>query len=780
MRHSTELLAAVAASIWATCAAVETVPIIQPSDPETFTLGQGNALTQTYSYIADPSTRFVMVSAHSTTGLIELTVTSQGWQPNVTVGKVPGLSIEFGYDGSAISNPQFNGSCNPRVVGWTPPKQPTHISITVSMFTLYSASSNYSTAVVLTVTPYGEYTPIPGACCATCLQSNAVSSLVVRDKGEFDATIVLSQAAPASVGWPWSTCACDGVANQDGAPVLEYNLYFYFVGSCGSAFRRTVSPDAVTTAVERMTSVENILKYGTKLNGLPLLPIHLEEFFHVDATAGQGVVYAVVVTDLRAKARYTHESAMTFMSAYASFSTFRCRVEGPAAINCSNVPSRTDCDLFPECVWEFEGPQGHCVPDLQVLPCSQLFSMRDLVFTMVVGVGGAFIALFGHRYFVTQLGMDALLFFGAVTYLVLANYEAAMPHSSRLYLSCGGGVVGSLMMLYWWFWSRGIAISLVVMGGVCGIVVTLFVFSTSVGEYRVWENPFNFGMAAICGLLIPPIFMMLWDRSCTIVAAAVTGSYFFLMSINFFVASNFDDILLNTIRRLTDSNFGKDYSGNYFSNEFNGCSNVDYNVGMLAAWAGLSCLTAWFQFKVSARLRPGSRYGAGSPPVSDRFDKQCCPIELTTCCQAVWKGPSSYRRVDEGWASTEEDEAHPLVEVSGSNGFRQGSVSSWGSWTWMRNAARGSQSRRSSRDSMASPVRGGAGAGAGGARPPHEARPLLEEGSESDVSDVHDDVFAGRDSGGSGLFVRSGRGSSRAVVYEDEMLDADLANAINS
>jgi hypothetical protein len=45
-----------------------------------------------------------------------------------------------------------------------------------------------------------------------------------------------------------------------------------------------------------------------------------------------------------------------------------------------------------------------------------------------------------------------------------------------------GGAAGSMLMAYWWFWSRGIAISLVIVGGVCGVVLTAFAFATPLGE----------------------------------------------------------------------------------------------------------------------------------------------------------------------------------------------------------------------------------------------------------------------------------------------------------
>eukprot|EP00036_Acanthoecidae_sp_10tr_P025337 CAMPEP_0206322850 /NCGR_PEP_ID=MMETSP0106_2-20121207/19651_1 /ASSEMBLY_ACC=CAM_ASM_000206 /TAXON_ID=81532 /ORGANISM="Acanthoeca-like sp., Strain 10tr" /LENGTH=788 /DNA_ID=CAMNT_0053755061 /DNA_START=79 /DNA_END=2445 /DNA_ORIENTATION=+ len=773
---------AVAVSLAAAAAAAAaavggSAPVAVSNEPQSFTLSPTSP-TVTYTYRAVETTRFAVVAAHSSVGLVTLTVTKAGWDVNRTVGKDPGLTIAFGHDGSVRQNPADNGACNREAMaGWNATTY-TDITITLSIFALYAASGNYSTSVQLTVMPYGVYAPLPGGCCTTCLESNADATVVIRDKGSFDATIVPAQAEPSSYQWDWGyQCPCDAVANPDAAAIVEYNLYFYFIGSCGSPFKRTFSDTAVSQAMKRMSTVEDVLKYGTKLTGPPLVPAHFDQFFHVDATAGQGVIYTVVATDRRAQAYQTGVTdSKRFMAAYASYSTFRCRIEGPAAVNCSAIPSRTDCDLYPECVWQFSGYYGHCTLDPDVQSCDGLFNVRDLVLTMVVGLCGLFIAFFGHKYFVSQLAMDATLLFGTCVYIGLEYTSTPLKSSSHVWLSVGGGVGGALVMLYWWFWSRGIAISLVVIGSVSGLVLTAAVFATPFGEYRVWQNPFNFGMAAVCGLLIPPIFMMLWDRSVTIVGAAISGSYFFLVGVDFFVASSFDDMALNMVRRLVDTNFGKDYSGNIFSDEFNGCSNVELNIAMLAAWAGLSVVAAVFQFKVSAWLPDGAPKGAGSPPSSDRFDGQLCPFECTRLCLCRNPAHTTPRqrprhRVDEGWGT--EEEGHPLVEVSGSSGFRgpRGSTSSWGSWTWMRNTA-----NRSRRTSPLTPSTSVHGHGRGRRETP-EARPLLRSGVPpidgagasrrgSTRSSVYEDELPGRS--------RDGRlGSTRSAVYEDELSDED-------
>jgi hypothetical protein len=50
-------------------------------------------------------------------------------------------------------------------------------------------------------------------------------------------------------------------------------------------------------------------------------------------------------------------------------------------------------------------------------------------------------------------------------------------------------------------------------------------------------------------MLLPPIAMMLADRVVTITAAACAGSFFFLLAVDFFVASDYSQIIFNVVRR---------------------------------------------------------------------------------------------------------------------------------------------------------------------------------------------------------------------------------------
>ena len=109
---------------------------------------------------------------------------------------------------------------------------------------------------------------------------------------------------------------------------------------------------------------------------------------------------------------------------------------------------------------------------------------------------------------------------------------------------------------------------------ILGIFVANFIFATQLAEYDLWRNSFNFWMAYACLVLIWPILLLLRDRFGNILATSVVGSYCFLFGVDFFVASSFDDMLVNAFKRATVPSFSVDYSGNYFADAFNGCSDV--------------------------------------------------------------------------------------------------------------------------------------------------------------------------------------------------------------
>jgi hypothetical protein len=95
-------------------------------------------------------------------------------------------------------------------------------------------------------------------------------------------------------------------------------------------------------------------------------------------------------------------------------------------------------------VWQFAELGGACVADPELADCNAMLDVRSLALTIVVGLTGAFIALFGHAFFVTQLFLDGSLLFAMFFYVGLSYASPPVLGAARLWGSAGGGIIGGL------------------------------------------------------------------------------------------------------------------------------------------------------------------------------------------------------------------------------------------------------------------------------------------------------------------------------------------------
>ena len=156
--------------------------------------------------------------------------------------------------------------------------------------------------------------PVPGGCCLTCQVSANDPTMIMRILKEENTILKFSRAnlAPA---FPRSLsgisgnfgekapCQCDyAIAASDpdesgnyAKTTLTYTLFQLPISDCGSDFKRIFSQVAMFRALDRMSTVAGLLKYGTQI-GIAL-PAHKETQFKRDQTAGSGLIYNVLVTD---------------------------------------------------------------------------------------------------------------------------------------------------------------------------------------------------------------------------------------------------------------------------------------------------------------------------------------------------------------------------------------------------------------------------------------------------------------------------------------------------
>jgi len=528
----------------------------------------------------------LVISVNSGQGVIDLEVTNEDWDEsewtgNRTTNRNPGITVQRRADESK------------------------YFTIRVKRDMDFDEENIKVESRISAIAYTSLDSPTPGACAPTSEFALAESTMIVRP---VDYSSVSVTAFPAMIAPAYSVHdrlprlrtqygACDFAeaplenSNPSYDDPLVYQLWYLYINECGSSYEKVFDDGALFDSVKKMTTLKGIHKYGhlqpsTYLRQKPVS-------WGLDITAGQGVVYNVVVFDKSAyttakKTRNVTEDQ--FKAVYSPYSTYHC--SRGLTVNCSGVPSPMYCDIYPECGWDFATKT--CVVNQYFPLCETLFDPYVMMLYMILGLLGAFVALLGHRYFKAELIIFGFFIGASGTYIGLSY--VGMETAPRLGLTVVGGVVGGFLFLYTWFFFKGVAVTMVVIGIVHGNFVTSMIFATSLGELDMWLNPFNFWMTYACLVLLWPIVMLLKDRVGNVLATSVAGSYCILLAVNFFVPSSFDDILINTLQRAVNPSFAMDYTGNYFSATFNGCSNVELNVAMLVVWIGLTIVTFLFQW----------------------------------------------------------------------------------------------------------------------------------------------------------------------------------------
>lgn len=548
--------------------------------------------------------RSVLISLTSDHGMLSLEVASPQWPyPNKTTARNPGIVA--------------------RVHMWD---QPVIIKVSLKGGT---GNITYNTASIieaqLVATGYNLDSPVPGGCAmdSPWVVANPTLNIRQSDLYSVDMHIAPADLSPSitlgarHVAHVYTTCdvadAPQEIVYNDSEPLgsmLSYQLYSHYISDCGSAYKKVFDDLALMQAVDKMNSLDDVLSNG-HLEATAPLPKQKPIKFSLDIIAGQGVVYNVVVTDDRAWAvaqdhpeLYPGKTKKDFQAAYAPFATYHCSRNFRA--DCSTIPGTGPwCNALDECSWH-EGTKT-CKNNEFFPDCDNLVDWHIMIFEVLIGLLGLFIALFGHKYFRCEIGIFGTFFFGAVGYI--AAFTDSISEPARLGIAAASGMAGAFVMVYFWFISRGTAIVLVFVGTILGIFIANFIFATQLAEYDLWRNSFNFWMAYACLVLIWPILLLLRDRFGNILATSVVGSYCFLFGVDFFVASSFDDMLVNAFKRATVPSFSVDYSGNYFADAFNGCSDVALNTVMLVLWitlSGISFMVQWSYFRGKHNSVPAS------------------------------------------------------------------------------------------------------------------------------------------------------------------------------
>eukprot|EP01137_Pigoraptor_chileana_P013613 Opistho-2@67320 len=317
---------------------------------------------------------------------------------------------------------------------------------------------------------------------------------------------------------------------------LVYELYEYILPD------NSLSQSALFGALAKMSTAAGMRSHGKKVHSFVGTDIKRAD---VPSMVGRGIVYNILVKDTE---RGTQ-------SAYAGGFTYSCDLDNGNS-------------------------------------CDHLGNATTLALAIVAGGVGLLLVFFGHCLFRFQMYVSGVAVFSIAMYLVAGN-TALSSDSFAVRVAVSGivGLVGGIVPFLLWHFVV-LAVGLLFEGFCMGFLFMCFLFSSPMGELRLWENPVNFGMTFSAGLALPAFFMVAYPRLTSIAFGAMCGSYAFIGALDYSVHSAFTNVVSAVIDRATIREYGVIYSGiQYQKNEYL----------MLAGWLVLLVGGALVQHYVTAR-----------------------------------------------------------------------------------------------------------------------------------------------------------------------------------
>eukprot|EP00045_Choanoeca_perplexa_P015250 m.187551 g.187551 ORF g.187551 m.187551 type:complete len:660 (-) comp16930_c0_seq2:1908-3887(-) len=450
---------------------------------------------------------------------------------------------------------------------WTPsPNNTVYFSLT--------QLNTSSVEVAIVVSSASITHPVPGGCATTGPTPNdpMLELTVTRSQSNKISFQQSNLGLPRVFASPQHGCSCDAVSYySDTSPgTIQYEVYRTFVSDCGSDFKRTFYESPLLKAIGFMTTVAGVKRHGTKVTLTSLKPPAIKSL-EAAVHSGQGVVYNVLVTDVYQASLSPDTSIDEFQSVYTPTHTYSCTLD------------KADTTQ----------PYCHNLRDDMVLSSS-----------LIAAFAGVPLAFFGLRYYTLSLIIMGSMTGCMVFFIFINNVPTSLNYVARTLLSLGLGQVGGLTAYLWWRFRWSASLTLVYIGTCMGFLVACWVFATPLAEMTVFSNAFNYGMTFACATLLIPTLLLLRPRLLTILSTAVVGSYCIINGVDYFTGGSFGEVYSNVIERAVDPTFAASYTGSYFSDDFNGCSNIQLNLIMLGSWVVLCIITATTQLLWTAKSIP--------------------------------------------------------------------------------------------------------------------------------------------------------------------------------
>jgi len=589
--------------------------------------------TNLYCTVGD---RWLKFSAHHQKH--PLTITASLYSPPFTnftppptvytaIGSNIGITLRYG----SYSNVPEEG-CYESDSVWSPGPAPETFYVLVS-FTHPEEVEPNPPPIAVHIESADVFKPVPGGCNAEGQTPDDPTLVLNFDK--LSTTLSFGQGdygVPRLHTGSQHFCSCDAVSLDTAQPggSLTYEVYLAFINDCGSVLHHDFAESAVYNNLRLMSTVDGVKKYGVKQNK-KLVP-NLPRVLTLDSVPGQAIVYNILVTDVFHASLNPHDPIERYQSVYTPRHTYACHFSPEDK---RSNPKGSSC-------------RSHLPADL-------------ITISVILLLLGNWLGLFGLRYFAINL-------FIVSTLISLFGYYTAISVTAPKFSTLAALALGLLAalptgLLAFGLWRKFDATggALVMYGIMLGFLMTAFFFATPLGDFKIFTNPFNYGMGFTCGTLAWPVLLLLKGKLLCVLSTSVAGAYMVLYSIDAYIGSDFDNIYSNVMDRIFDKQFAASYSGNFFGHDFNGCTNLAKNVGFLVGWFGLAFVYAVLQYWCIAQglNLPETKDSIFSPAKPNRSQEYIVNSDIKTRHSTSIAQLSSWynRRRDSS------EEGRPLLEA---------------------------------------------------------------------------------------------------------------------
>ncbi|XP_065909124.1 transmembrane 7 superfamily member 3-like isoform X3 [Dysidea avara] len=264
---------------------------------------------------------------------------------------------------------------------------------------------------------------------------------------------------------------------------------------------RSYSQSEMFSGIEKMLSSDGVTSHSKKSKHLLFQDPKKVTY---GTTAGQGVVYNVVVRDLTTGAT----------SAYVPMVTYSC---------------------------DFYAKIGRCDSPGSVI---------NKVVGSLVGLLGLFLCLFGHRLFDVELVVLLIVIFSLLLFIIITR-TTDWSHNVRVSTSIAIGMTVSIPFILIWCFSGYYYPFVILFGFFMSFLLGCTLMYTPIGNLSYFNYNYVYGLALGCCTIIFMLPFVLFAKVLNITLCAVIGSFGVILCIGSFLQNSLTDIITDMLLHAT-------------------------------------------------------------------------------------------------------------------------------------------------------------------------------------------------------------------------------------